>query len=407
MELQPSPEAIAHSMQLSNLIENEVKNNQGSIPFARFMDLALYLPKYGYYSGGLTKLGASGDFITAPEISKWFGATICMTLLPILHYFSNSQKKTQILEIGAGTGALAQSILLQLQQSNHLPDFYYILEISPELRDRQKNQLAIFCQSHQISTNMIWLDDFPNNFEGIILANEVLDAIPIDLIIKRVDSWYYRHVQRLNSSSVSPTLPYWEFIDGHKVAKEDLPKSLSAIENTLPVGYQTEIHPQSNAWIKRIAECLQEGIFLTFDYGFPAREYYHLQRCEGTLMAHFRHQNFPNVLSYPGVCDITSHVEWTTLNETALASGLTLHGYTSQGAYLLDAGIGDLLLSELDPQDSEVFIPQANGIQKLISEAEMGELFKAILWAKFPEKNDLMNSQEKVLPGFRGRLRSL
>jgi len=404
MDIKPSQEAYAHSLQLSNLIAKEMDQFGGSIPFSRYMDLALYSPGLGYYAAGANKLGPAGDFTTAPEISPWFGATIARSIRPSLDALKQKYQVSQILEFGAGSGALARSILEQFHRDGVLLDTYYILDVSPDLKDRQKKLLLPFLESIQSKTQLIWLEQLPSNFTGVMLANEVIDAFPVELIVKRQTGWHYRHVTTSQTSTDHPLL---DWTDGPPVPAANLPNELLIVQDQLPIGYQTEIHPQAQAWISSVADTLKEGVFLTFDYGFPGREYYHPQRSSGTLMAHFAHRATPDPFYLPGLCDLTAHVEWTTLADTAIKHGLHCIGYQSQAAFLLNAGIGELLLENLDPREPSLFLPHSNAIQKLLSEAEMGELFKAIGFRKAVDENSELAQTFDQLTGFKGRLRAL
>lgn len=405
MDIKPSTDALAHSGQLSNLIQTEIEKSNGWIPFSTYMGLALYAPSLGYYAAGAHKLGSSGDFITAPELSTWFGATIAQTINPVLEYFKNAKQTRQILEFGAGSGVLAKSILKQLQEEDQLPEQYFILEVSPDLKARQQDLLNQFKVDSGCTTQITWLEQLPEYFNGVMLANEVIDAMPVELIVKRADGWHQLGVTKNTLTKDGASESVFELVDGPLVDEEIIPEFLKEVNNQLPIGYQTEIHPQAQAWIASLADALNSGIFLTFDYGFPDREYYHPQRSGGTLMAHYRHHAIPDPFYFPGLSDITAHVEFTTLSQTAALHGLQLLGYQSQGGYLLNAGIGELLINHLDPRDAANYLPHANAVQKLLSEAEMGELFKAIAFGK-SEEAPLRNILES-LPGFTGRLRSL
>lgn len=405
MDIKPSIEALAHSRQLSNLIEIEVEKNGGAIPFSQYMDLALYSPGYGYYSAGAHKLGSLGDFTTAPELSPWFGATIARSIRPILDCLASKYHTRQILEFGAGSGALAKSILNQLHQDEMVLDQYFILEVSPDLKERQKEFLLPFLASINSPTEVIWLNELPREFTGVMLANEVIDAFPVDLIVKREDGWHLQNIT-LNKGASDNESRFF-LVDGELLKFENLPQGLQDQNITLPINYQTEIHPQAQAWIKSLSSSLKEGLFLTFDYGFPAREYYHPQRSTGTLMAHYRHRASHDLFHLIGLCDLTAHVEWTTLTQSAEAAGLECIGYQSQASYLLDAGIAELLLENLDPRDPLSYLPHSNAVQKLLSEAEMGELFKAIAFRKVLDKNSELSDMLNHLAGFTGKLRQL
>jgi SAM-dependent MidA family methyltransferase len=354
------------------------------------MEIALYAPGLGYYAAGRTKLGHQGDFTTAPEISPLFGATITQTLLPVIEKLKTEGLPVNILEFGAGSGALAESILDALKNKSVTIDSYNILDLSADLIDRQQNKLK------NRSEKICWINQLPEKFTGIILANEVLDAMPVELITLIDGKWQYKDVC-INKSSNNAIA--FTFCSGAKVPDELIPKYLQAAN--LINGYTTEIHPQSQAWIKALGQCLDQGIFLTLDYGFPENEYYHSQRGQGTLIGHYRHHTIQDPFYFPGLCDLTAHVNWTTIAETAIEHGFNFSGYTSQASYLMDAGIGQLLLEIANPTDTQTFMPLANGIQKLLSEAEMGELFKVLCLAK------KMDFSEGELPGFRSRPRPL
>jgi SAM-dependent MidA family methyltransferase len=407
MDIKPSKEALAHSRQLSNLIDLMVENNDGGIPFSKFMDLALYSPGLGYYSAGAHKLGAAGDFTTGPELSPWFGATIAKSIGPALKALADIYQTRHILEFGAGSGALAKSILTQLQLDQSTPDIYYILEVSPDLKERQMELLLPFLKESGSHTKIIWLDALPRDFTGVMLANEVIDAFPVELVVKRRDGWHLLMVTKNLGASISDDSPKWLLSDGALLDINQLPSALKEVSDQLPLNYQTEIHPQALAWIKSLANSLKEGIFLTLDYGFPAREYYHPQRATGTLMAHYRHQASPDPFFLPGLCDLTAHVEWSTLAQTAQESGLECIGYQSQASFLLNAGIANLLLENLDPRDATTYLPHSNAVQKLLSEAEMGELFKAIAFKKVSDANSILSETFDELSGFKGRFRPL
>lgn len=407
MDIKPSVEALAHSLQLSNLIRTEVEKSGNCLPFSTYMGMALYSPGLGYYSAGAHKIGFAGDFITAPELSPWFGATLAQTMRPVLDHFKSQQSATQILEFGAGSGALAESLLKQLLLDGVILDRYFIMEVSPDLRQRQQERLENFQKNTALQTQIVWIDELPQDFKGVVVANEVIDAMPVDLVVKREDGWHQLgvscHSEGSDTSEV--TQGGWGLTDGPLLNSNVLPSALIELSDSLPVGYQTEIHSQAQAWITSLAKVLHSGLFLTLDYGFPAREYYHPQRSAGTLMAHYRHHAIPDPFHLPGLSDITAHVEWTSLTQTAAQNSMELLGYQSQASYLLNAGIGDLLLANLDPRDPVSYLPHANAVQKLLSEAEMGELFKAIAFGRNTSHDEVLDQILHNLPGFRGRLR--
>jgi SAM-dependent MidA family methyltransferase len=391
MDINPSSEEASHSQTLARLIQKEIQAQNGQISFAKYMEMALYTPGLGYYAAGKNKFGSKGDFTTAPEISPLFGATIVQTLLPIIEYLQNLNQPVKILEFGAGTGALAEALLTELHRQNIEVDSYNILDLSVDLIERQKSRLA---ESFPMVT---WINQLPKNFTGIILANEVLDAMPIELITYQNQRWVFKDVT-LAKESTEDAISFRRCL-GKEVSQAMLPEYLN--QQSFENGYTTEINVNAKAWINSISEILDAGILLIIDYGFPEHEYYHAQRNQGTVMGHYAHHAIQDPFFYPGLCDLTAHVDWTSIANTSINSGLSLLGFTSQASYLLDAGIGSLLIDKADPSNSAEFMPHSNAIQKLLSEAEMGELFKVICFGK-----DLP-FEEGDLPGFRSRPRSL
>ena len=383
-----------HSRLLSDKIATQIALEGGWISFSRFMEMALYEPGMGYYSAGAHKLGLGGDFTTAPELSPLFGAAICSTLLPVLEGLQAQGLPTQILEFGAGTGKLAQSIMARLHQLGFELDYYDIIEISPDLAQRQKELLSSDLSNRSPNTQCSWLNTLPENYKGIILANEVIDAIPCDVIIFQDGFWYWYGVSYENQTLT------WKV--GMPVEQDLLTESL--LGGNFSEGYVTELHAPANAWMHQVAKHLHTGLFLTFDYGFPESEYYHPQRLQGTLMAHHRHHAIQDPFYLPGLCDLTSHVEWSQIARCALAENADDVYLSNQAGYLLDARIGDIALEIGDPGNPEIFLPISNALQKLLSEAEMGELFKVFAFSK--NLNAVLPGYAlEDLPGLRGRNR--
>ncbi|WP_159991199.1 class I SAM-dependent methyltransferase [Pelistega ratti] len=361
----PHPEAIHHSQACFEAIKTKYAPAT-QIPFEAWMDTALYLPYWGYYTGGLPKLSGEntaqsalqGDFTTAPELSPWYGRALAIQVQQVL---DASQSHT-ILEFGAGSGKLALSILEQL---NNPSIHYFILELSADLRERQKATLHHY--THQIT----WLDQLPSSFEGCIIANEVLDAMPVKLV-----QWNQHHQLEEVYVSWENGLPSYKNLP----ASTELSQIMSARMPALP-HYQTEINLRGEAWVKAMGSYLKKGGALLIDYGFPRHEYYHPQRHQGTLMCHFQHHAHDNPLIYVGLQDITAHVDFTAIADAALEGGLEVLGYTSQARFLMNCGLLNLL-SQLDPQNVQHYAQQIGPVQKLLSEAEMGELFKVMLLGK-------------------------
>jgi len=383
-----------HSQLLSSKIAAQIASDGGWIDFSRFMEMALYEPGMGYYSAGAHKLGAGGDFTTAPELSPLFGAAICSTILPVLEGLQARGLATQILEFGAGTGKLAQSILTRLHDLGFSLDRYDIIEISPDLAERQKELLGTTLSRSNSTTQCQWLSALPENYQGVILANEVIDAIPCDAIIFQNGFWYWYGVTVINEK--------FSWKAGKPVEHHLLPESL--LSGNFSERYVTELHAPANAWMRQVAQHLQTGLFLSFDYGFPESEYYHPQRLEGTLMAHHRHHAIQDPFYLPGLCDLTTHVEWSQIARSALTENADDVYLSNQAGYLLDAGIGDIALEIGDPSNPETFLPISNALQKLLSEAEMGELFKVFAFTKNID-TVLPSYTLEDLPGLRGRNR--
>ena len=357
----PDSDALAASHALQNQIAAEIAAKDGAISFARFMELALYAPNLGYYSGGAAKLGEAGDFTTAPEITPLFGATLAQAAAAII-----AQSAPNILEFGAGTGKLARDVLTALHEAGVTLDHYYIVELSGELRARQQEALRDFPQVR-------WLDGFPESFSGVVLANEVLDAMPVELVKKTASGW----------REVMVTIEHGAFAYTEREPSEALAAHITAQipdADFLPEGYLTEVHPVAGGFMASLARMLGKGrgaAFL-FDYGFPAHEYYVGQRETGTVMCHYRHHSHPDPFYLPGLQDITAHVDFTSMALAAQDNGAEVLGYMNQAAFLLGAGIGELLL-RTSPDDPKRYLPQANAVQKLVSPAEMGELFKVLI----------------------------
>ena len=364
----PSSEALAHSQRVTEHIRSAIDAHAGWIDFARYMDMALYAPGLGYYAAGATKFGADGDFVTAPELSPLFGRTLALQIGPMIR-----ELQGDILELGAGSGALAVDVLLELERQHALPAKYCILELSADLQARQRQRLAT--QAPHLADRVSWLDALPASFTGIIVGNEVLDALPVHCVQWQHDKIYERGVT-WNGTQFEWALrerregPVWQ-------AAQSLPIDKSALD----APYTSEINFAAPALVHALAAMLLRGAMIFIDYGFPQLEYYHPQRHMGTLRAHYRHHALDDPFFLPGLCDLTAHVDFSALAQAATQSGLTLAGYTSQASFLMNAGITELLM-QTPPANAADYLPQANAVQRLISPAEMGELFKAIGFTK-------------------------
>lgn len=359
----PPPEALAFTDALKKRIADRIESENGWIPFSDYMNHALYEPELGYYSGGSVNLGQSGDFVTAPEISSLYGRALASAVAPLLE-----QTGARILEPGAGTGRLAQDMLDGLSDCGMSSVRYEILEISPDLRERQRQALAGYPQ-------VDWLDTLPGCFEGVLIANEVLDAMPVQLVVKRKPGWYELGVGCENGGFVFRERPVSEALE----AAIALQIQDGAV---LPEGYVTEIHTHACAFVRTLAKMLttgKAGAAVLVDYGFPGHEYYHPERNAGTLMCHYRHHAHADPFFMPGLQDITAHIDFSAIAKVAEKQGLDILCYTDQASFLIGAGLTDLVQDFSIQLDSIRMAPHMRTVQKLLSPAEMGELFKVMV----------------------------
>jgi SAM-dependent MidA family methyltransferase len=323
-----------------SLIRKEIEAGGGWISFARYMELALHAPGLGYYAGGAHKFGAQGDFVTAPELGRLFGRTLARQL----------REFPRVLELGAGTGALAETLLGELGCE------YWILETSADLRERQRQRLG---------DKVRFLDALPERFSGAIVANEVVDAMPVHVVAWRDTGVFERGVG---------------FENGELLWKDrEAPGGLrnEAQNIAVPIPYVSELGLVGWGWMRTLAERLESGAIFVIDYGFPRREYYHPDRSMGTLMCHHRHTSHDDVFFEPGSQDITAHVDFSALAAAAREGGLEVLGYASQAQFLVNCGITEVL-AEANVENALHYAPIAAEAQKLLSPAEMGELFKVL-----------------------------
>lgn len=371
----PEADALEHSRRLTAYLADAIDAAGGWLPFDRFMELALYAPGLGYYAAGAAKFGrlaADGsDFVTAPELTPLFAGTLARQLGEIFEQTGDAS----VLEFGAGSGRLAADLLLALEAQGTPCEHYSIMELSGELRARQRDTIA--GAAPHLLDRVTWLDRLPDAFHGVMLGNEVLDAMPVRLWARRPDetghpAWFERGVVRAANGFA------WEA----RRHAGPLPEALAPLDSLPPMQeYLTETHEAGAAFVRSVAPLLARGVLLLIDYGFPAREYYHPQRAHGTLMCHYRHHAHDDPFYYPGLQDITAHVEFSGIADAGVEAGLDLLGFTSQARFLMNAGIVDLM-SALDPTDPKTFLPATSAAQKLLSEAEMGELFKVIAFGR-------------------------
>ena len=354
--LQPSAEALALSARLQALINSEIENAGGWISFARYMELALYAPGLGYYSAGSRKLGAAGDFITAPELSSLFGRTLARQLAELL-----AQDIPDLIELGAGSGALAAVLLEELALLDRLPQRYLILEVSADLRERQQTHIRAHVPAH--ASRVQWLDRLPESINAVIFGNEILDALPV-------------HRVRVDQGSIAE-IGVVARAGSYACACRPAPAALTAAVplQQIPDDYETEINIAAPALVTDLAQRLTRGALMFIDYGFPAQEFFHPQRNRGTLMCHYRHHAHDDPFLWPGLQDITAHVDFSAIAEAGKT--LDLLGYANQAQFLINCGI-TALLAETPAADVTRYAPLAAQAQQLLSPAEMGELFKVI-----------------------------
>lgn len=359
----PSPAAQQSSANLQTLLAEEIRKHGNWIPFSRFMELVLYAPQYGYYTGGSHKIGNDGDFITSPTLTPLFARTLARQLQELL-----PQTAGNIYEFGAGTGQLAADLLNNLSDGINR---YYIIEISPELAARQKDLIQTLAP--QAAQKIVHLSALPETFDGIIIGNEVLDAMPVE-IIRKDEGGSFEHVGVcLDNDRFTYSARPLHDLQLSALASLYFPKISSP--------YTSELHPQQYAFIRTLASRLEHGCMIFIDYGFDAAQYYHPQRNQGTLIGHYRHHVIHNPFDFIGLADLTAHVNFTDIAQAGTDAGLDLIGYLPQSHFLLNLGITELL-AQTGQTDSAAYIREAAAVQKLIDQHEMGELFKVIAFGK-------------------------
>ena len=367
---EPTGDALTHTQACSAMLRDEIAKANGWLSFARFMELALYAPGLGYYAAGARKFGADGDFVTAPEISSLFGQCLGQSIGEVLQ-----ETGGDVLELGPGSGKLAVDVLPALEQSGNLPGKYFLLEVSADLRERQ--QQAIANLPARLANRAVWLNQLPQDFVGAIIANEVLDVVPVHLVTFSSGWTFERGV------AVSDGNLVWQDVPAPSPV---LNEPLAAIQRQYlnlapPEGYLTEVAPAVGGLVKSLAQTLKQGAMIFVDYGFRGAEFYHPSRITGTLMCHYRHFAHTDPFRFPGLQDITAHVDFTAVADAGMAAGLEMLGYTTQANFLLASGLTERL-QRADPAATASYLPLTNQVQRLVSPAEMGEFFKVIGFAK-------------------------
>ena len=361
----PPPDGVArrHSDRVVDALRAAIATEGGWIPFEAYMRFVLYAPGLGYYVAGARKFGAAGDFVTAPELTPLFARTLAAQLTPIL-----AAAPGDVVELGAGSGVLAADVLAALDVADALPQRYRIVEVSPDLRERQRATIA--ARIPKIAGRVEWLDALPDTIHGGVLMNEVLDALPVALVVRAAGRWQLRGV----------------VTRGDGFAFEDRPLGDGALRDAaaerFPVDgdYLSEINLAAEALVEDLAHRIERGAMLILDYGFPRIEYFHPQRASGTLIGHYRHRAHHDPFLWPGLSDLTAHVDFTAIAEAGVRGGLSVAGFASQASFLLSLGILDRLAT-VEPPGDLAYMAQASAVQKLVSPAEMGELFKVLALA--------------------------
>ena len=363
---EPEPAALSHSRVLSERILKAIDDNGGRITFERFMDMALYEPGLGYYSAGSAKFGKEGDFVTAPEISPLFSRCLAGPCAQV----TGRCRDGVILELGAGSGTMAADLLAELARRDALPREYWILETSADLRRRQQQLLNTRLPA--VARRIRWLDRLPDrSFTGMILANEVLDALPVHRLCLEHSTVMEMQV------GFSGGRFQWQPWPAPVELVRQFDSRLRGLKALLADGYQTEFNSRLAGFIASLSDVLAEGVMLFIDYGYPRAEYYHPQRRDGTLLCHYRHRVHDDPFRFPGLQDITASVDFTALAEAGDAAGLEVKGFTNQSGFLIACGLQDLI-HELAGDDGALSPETAQQIKRLTLPAEMGEHVKAM-----------------------------
>ena len=388
---EPDAAARAHSDRVRAHVAGVIAGAGGWITLERYLNEVLYAPGLGYYVAGARKFGADGDFVTAPEMTPLYGATLARPIAAILA----ASERREIVELGAGSGALAASLLAALAADGVAVTRYRIVEVSPELKARQQAALA------GVGVPVEWCMTLPEAIDGAVVANEVLDAVAPHVIVRRGGAWFERGVAPAvgEGSRAAPRggrepagaepagAPSVPSASGPALVLADRPLADGALralaEERFPpaIDYESEVNPAAEALVATLARALVRGAIVIADYGFPQAEYYHAQRATGTLVGHYRHRVHGDPLLWPGLTDLTAHVDFTAMAEAAHAAGLAVAGYTSQAAFLMAAGILDRLAG-VGPPTAVAYLRAAAAVQRLLSPTEMGELFKILVLAR-------------------------
>jgi len=357
-----SADESAHEQHVLAHLRRTIAEADGWISFADYMNLVLYAPGLGYYAAGSRKFGASGDFVTAPELTPLFGCTLAGQLAQVIALVSDAE----IIELGPGSGRLCADVLTELAERDSLPARYRLLEVSPELRERQREHLAASVPAHL--SRVEWIDRLPERWRGAVLANEVLDALPAHLVARRGDEWLERGVAFDGAGALA-------FVDRGLASRGLRERAQARFPAT--GDYVSELNPVAEALVMSLAQRCEQGLVVLVDYGFPAAEYYHPQRDQGTLMVHYRHRALADPFFHPGLSDLTAHVDFSAMAQAGAAGGMSVAGFATQAQFLVNCGVLDQL-ARCGTPDSDEYLRAAGAVHTLTSPAEMGELFKVL-----------------------------
>lgn len=358
-----------HAEEITRLISQEISLSGGAMPFDRYMELALYAPGLGYYQNAGYKIGAAGDFVTAPEVSSYFSRCLARQCAQVLA----SVGQGSILEFGAGSGVMAADILIELDTMGCLPEQYLILDLSAYLQHRQRQTLEQ--RVPHLLERVSWLDQLPETgFRGVVLGNELLDAMPVHMFKRAAGGVLEQYVvehERVFASQWHAASPMLQ------AAVEDIESQYGVLDED----YTSEVNLRLKPWMNQLQYVLEQGVLLLIDYGYPGPAYYHPERHMGTLICHYQHRAHADPLILTGLQDITASVDFSAVARAGADAGLELAGYTTQANFLLGCGL-DQLLGQLDPEQHGGDINTLQGVKQITLPSEMGERFQAIALAK-------------------------
>ncbi|HEY2628953.1 MAG TPA: SAM-dependent methyltransferase, partial [Usitatibacter sp.] len=349
----PSSEALAHSNRVAEHIASVIASEGDWVPFSRFMELALYAPGMGYYAAGARKFGEEGDFITSPEISPMFARCFALQAGQVLKRVGGD-----VLELGPGSGIFAADLFQALKEQGTVPERYLLLEVSPDLKQRQRELLE---KRHPADIDrFVWIDELPKKIRGVVIANEVLDVVPCSLV--------HRERGVIQESGVIVTEAGFAFED-QALPDGELARRAAAVMPPGDYDYLTEVNLAAEALTRTISSALEAGLVLFIDYGYAEHEYYHPQRSIGTVRCHYRHRFHGDPFFMPGLQDITAHVDFSAMARAAEQGGSELVGYTTQAYFLISCGLA-VLVSAGDPTMTLSRLKGTSAVHRLIGPSE-------------------------------------